>query len=150
MSRIDFASMLAVIGGLAVIGMALGWMDVSAHQPAPTEAPTGEPPAKAELAPNEFLIRVESADVRVAESFPVQVYLEVRGMIGDGCTSFDRVEQSRDGNNVSVRIIGATTGGPMCTRIAKLYHDTIVLSGPFGPGSYAVDVNGLAQQFTVS
>jgi hypothetical protein len=97
----------------------------------------------------EFLIQVNSVDVQVRGSAPAQVGVAVDGTIGDGCTRLDRIEQSRAGNTVSVRIVGRHTGEPICTMIAQLYRDNVGLDGAFEAGSYTLDVNGVVREFSV-
>ena len=97
----------------------------------------------------EFLIQVNTVDVQVRESFPVQAAINVDGVIGDGCTRLDRIEQSRSGNTVSVRLIGFHTGDPICTMLAQVYRDNVGLQGTFDPGEYTVDVNGVVRSFRV-
>jgi inhibitor of cysteine peptidase len=49
---------------------------------------------------------VESIEILVLESFPVQIHVVARGYLPDGCTEIDRVEEKRDGNIFTVTITG--------------------------------------------
>ena len=127
-----FALSLALLVGL-VVAVGAAWADEAAQDPAPYEFP----------------IQVDTVEVEIRESYPVQIAVIVDGVVGDGCTRFERVEQWQEENRVFVRILGQHSGWPVCTMIALLYHDTIDLEGSFEPGEYAVEVNGLAREFRV-
>jgi hypothetical protein len=90
-----------------------------------------------------FPIQVTSVNVQLRESNPVQVALDVEGVVGNGCTRFQQVVQWREENTIVVRVLGRHTGAQVCTMIALLYHDTTLVDGPLPPGDYTVDVNGV-------
>src|SRR5688500_17243530 len=129
MPRTRPARRLAVLGGLALAAMILATGAAFASmQEEPTTEEIMQPSGR------EFLIQVNTVDVQVRESFPVQAAINVDGVIGDGCTRLDRIEQSRSGNTLSVRLIGFHTGDPICTMIAQTYRDNVGLEGTFDPG----------------
>ena len=59
------------------------------------------------------------------------------------------IRQSRDANQVTVRISRQRPVDAICTQIAKLFDSTIQLEGAFPPGSYALDVNHVRVTFDV-
>ncbi|MBP7689182.1 MAG: hypothetical protein KA765_14795 [Thermoflexales bacterium] len=95
-------------------------------------------------------IQIDQVEIRIAESFPVQVFAHVTGVIGDGCSSVLPAEQKREGNTVTVTINRQRPAEAMCTQIAKLYDENIRLSGDFPPGEYTLKVNAVTQTFTVN
>ena len=101
--------------------------------------------APAEGAP----LQVDSVEVLILESFPVQVNLLARGTVPDACTEIGEVRQERAGNAVTVTI--ATTRDPaaLCAQVLTAVEETIPLEGDFPPGEYTVPVNGVTQAFRV-
>lgn len=99
--------------------------------------------------PREGVITIETVEVTVAESFPVQVIAHVRGFLGDGCTSLGAITQERTGNTIKVTIAATHSGAEVCTMIAPMVDERISLEGEFPAGEYVVEVNGVATTFQV-
>jgi hypothetical protein len=95
-------------------------------------------------------IQIYQVEVRIAESFPVQVFAHVTGVIGDGCSSVLPVEQKREGSTITLTINRQRRTEGMCTEIAKLYDENIRLEGDFPAGAYTLKVNAVTQTFTVN
>jgi inhibitor of cysteine peptidase len=106
---------------------------------------TGVTGADLEIKP----ILVDAVDVKLLESFPVQVHARVQGVLGDGCTEIESVTQARAGGAVTVTILSKRPKDAMCTQIAKTYDETIALDGGFPPGSYTLRVNAHETTFRV-
>jgi len=75
--------------------------------PVPTPAEPTEPGADVVRG----LAVVESIEILVLESFPVQIHVAARGNLPDGCTTVDEVTQIREGDTFEVRV--ATTARRM-------------------------------------
>lgn len=84
---------------------------------------------------------IESVDVLVMESSPVQISLAVIGAQPDGCDFPVIVEQFRDGNTITVEIYRNVPINVMCTMMLIPYRETIILEGGFEPGSYTFRIN---------
>jgi hypothetical protein len=93
-------------------------------------------------------IQVDHVDVLVMESFPAQAAVHVQGVVGDGCSRLESVEQRREGNTVVVTILATRPREAICTQIALLYDEQIRLEGHFPPGTWRVRVNGVERTFT--
>ena len=108
----------------------------------PPDAGRGEPqdrPAPSGLA------QVDSVEVVLLESFPVQVHVLVKGNLPNGCTSIDQVRQRRDLENKTfwVEITTARPANAICTEALVPYEERIPLDALNLPaGAYTVDVNG--------
>lgn len=99
----------------------------------------------------EFLITpivIERVDVRVLETSPPQAVAHVEGVIGDGCSELNSQRQVRDGNTVTITVLGQRPPHAICTQIAKIYREDIPLEGVFPPGQYVLNVNGVARTFS--
>ena len=95
-------------------------------------------------------LTIDAVEVRIAESYPVQVFVNVTGSLGDGCTSLGAITQQRSGNTIDVTMQTNHTGAEVCTAIAQLIDENIKLEGEFPAGSYTVRVNGVERAFQVS
>ena len=94
-------------------------------------------------------IPIESVTIRIAQSFPVQVFARVQGFVGDGCSSLLPIEQSRAGNVITLEIKRQRPRDAICTQIAILFDQDIRLEGEFRTGEYTLNVNGSASSFRV-
>lgn len=104
---------------------------------APVEAPSTQVQSG-----RQSLTVIEAVEPEVTASLPATVRLRVRGYQPDGCKFPVQVEQTRDGNTVTVKIYRVKPVGVMCTMDLNPYSDTIMLDGTFDKGTYTVDVNG--------
>jgi len=94
-------------------------------------------------------LTVESVQVRIMESFPVQVSAQVKGYLRDGCESLAGTTQSRTGNTVSVTIATARETGRACIQVLAPVEENVRLDGAFAAGIYVVRVNGIEHTFRV-
>jgi hypothetical protein len=94
-------------------------------------------------------LTVESVQVRIMESFPVQVSAQVKGYLRDGCESLDGTTQVRSGNTITVTIATARAQGRSCIQSIAPVQENVRLDGPFPAGTYVVRVNGIEQTFRV-
>ncbi len=154
MARIRSARRIVGAGGLLLAAMLLA---VSAAFASMQEGETELPPPQqtdVELPipqSHEFLIQIDNVDVQVQQTPSGQgiVGVAIQGVVGDGCSRLDRIEQTREGNRINIRIVGFNTGDPVCTMISQTYQDNIPVSGALDPGSYVLDVNGTVREFRV-
>jgi inhibitor of cysteine peptidase len=94
-------------------------------------------------------LTVESVQVRIMESFPVQVSAQVKGYLRDGCETLAGTTQSRSGNTVTVTIATDREMGRACIQVLAQVEENVRLDGPFPSGTYLVRVNGIEQTFRV-
>lgn len=95
-----------------------------------------------------FDLPVDSVEVNVLESAPVQVVAVVHGTL-DPCTQLRAVEQSREGNAITVHITAKRPIGVFCIQLAVPFEERVTLQGEFPTGNYTVIVNGVKQAFSV-
>ena len=94
-------------------------------------------------------LSIDAVEVRVAESFPPQVFVQVRGTLPDGCTSLGSISQQRTGNTITITIATVHSGAEVCPMIAQVVDKTIRLDGTFTSGEYIVRVNGVERTFRI-
>ena len=93
-------------------------------------------------------LAVQRIEVQVVRETPVRVFVQVHGVVLNGCTHLGAIEQHRDAQVVTVTIATHPTA-ETCTMMARLVDETIRLDGRFTPGSYAVNVNGVVANFRI-
>jgi inhibitor of cysteine peptidase len=86
--------------------------------------------------------------VLIAESFPVQVSVEVIGYLSDGCTARHETHTSREGNTVTIKMTTKRSKDRICTKVVTDIRERISI-GTFAPGNYLVIVNGVKKKFRV-
>jgi hypothetical protein len=94
-------------------------------------------------------LSVESVEVRILESFPVQVSAQVKGYLRDGCESLAGTTQARSGNTITVTIATAREASRSCIQAIAPVEENVRLDGAFPSGTYVVRVNGIEQTFRV-
>ncbi len=95
-------------------------------------------------------IFVESLDVRVLESFPVQVHATVRGSLSDACTRVASVAQSREGATFTLDVRTMRPAGAFCTPMLTPFEETVALDVFALPaGTYTVRAGDKSATFTL-
>lgn len=85
---------------------------------------------------------ITSAEVRILESMPQQVIVDVAGYLGDGCQFPTEVVQGMMGETITLSIYRTVPLAAMCPAVIVDYVDSIILTGSFDPGvTYTVVIN---------
>ena len=84
----------------------------------------------------------------VLESFPVQVNVNARGYLPDGCTKIHEITKEKKENTFLVVIKTVRPADMFCTAAIVPFHEVILLD-VYGlkAGVYNVDVNGVKGTF---
>ncbi len=85
---------------------------------------------------------IESVEVIVLESFPMQLQLVVVGYQPDGCDLPVQVEQVVRGDTVTLQIYRDVPTDVMCPMVLNPYEETIIIDGTFEGGTITIEVNG--------
>jgi len=94
---------------------------------------------------------VDSIEVVILESFPVQVNVRARGEFPDGCTMINDISTTRDGTAFMVTITTVRQAEDVCTEALVPFEETIPLDVVDLPaGNYTVSVNGINGSFTLA
>ncbi len=130
---------------------------VSSDDPIPVEPDGGigdgaGPPKATPGSDEEFLIQeatVESIDILIMESFPLQVRVVARGSMASGCAAPLEITQAREGNTFKVTIFTQRPARAMCPQTLSPFEESIALDVAGLPaGEYTVNVNGVTDTFT--
>jgi inhibitor of cysteine peptidase len=129
---IPFLLVISLAATLAACG--------SAAQPSPI--PTPEPDAGK--------IFVDSVDILMLESFPVQVNVVVKGNLSDGCTQINDIVQEREDNTFHITLATARPADQVCTQALVPFEEVVPLDVlGLEAGTYTVDVHGVTDSFTL-
>ncbi len=94
---------------------------------------------------------VESIQVMILESFPVQVQVVSEGYLPDGCTEIDEITTEREGNTFNIKISTKSPKDAMCTQAIVPFSKTIPLEVQgLKAGNYTVNVNGVTGSFELA
>ena len=118
--------------------------------PEPSNTPTTDltPTATGEMVVGQAT--VESVEILILESFPVQVRAVVKGYNPDPCTKINEITQKRDGNTFVVTITTQRDRGQACIQVISPFEESISLDvAGLNAGTYTVTVNGVSEQFTL-
>jgi hypothetical protein len=111
--------------------------------------PTAVPEATS-VEPEMLVVRVavETVEVRLLESFPVQIELVIHGNLPDACDYELVASEEREGQMVSVTLEGQRPADVSCPAGVQPVTYTLLLGGPlplaergFVPGDYTLTVN---------
>ena len=122
-------------------------------QPVSSDQPTvqGTEPAGDAGAVEVGLAVVDSIDILIMESMPVQVSVVVRGNLPDGCTSIGQATTERDDKTLVVTLTTQRPVDAMCTQALVPYEQTVPLDVAGLPaGVYTVTVNGVSDTFELA
>lgn len=113
--------------------------------------PSSEPET---LVPGGVIVKdaaVNSIDIRILESFPVQVQIVALGDLPDGCTSVKDITQQKNGPTFFVTIKTERPSDVACTQALVPFEETITLD-VYGlkAGVYTVNVNGVEDTFELT
>jgi uncharacterized protein YraI len=107
-----------------------------------TNPPPADPTKKAD---------VQSVEIQILESYPLQVNALARGLLPDsGCTAITDVSQSRNGNVFTVVVLTKTSQRTVCAQMLTPFEQVIPLDvSSLLPGTYIVHVNGVEASFVL-
>ena len=144
MKKILLFIFLLLLGALAACG---GNEDPDANA---DSTPTLSATPSATDAPVQQEATVDSIEILILESFPVQVNVRARGDLPDGCTSIDSVETSKTGTRFDINITTLRQSGELCTEALVPFEETVSLDVlGLSAGTYDVSVNGINGSFTL-
>ena len=120
----------------------------SGNKSAPTTTTTKDPIATKNLTTSNEA-KVESIQIVITESFPVQISVVAKGHLPDNCTLINQVTEERNNNTLIVKILTTSQpAGKNCTPAAQTFEEIIPLSVVgLKAGIYAVKVNDITDTF---
>ncbi len=93
---------------------------------------------------------VESIQILLLESFPVQVNARMRGVLPDGCTTIDQITTDKSGNNFTITMTTFRPADAVCTEAVVPFDEVVALDVlGLDAGAYNVTANGVSGSFTL-
>jgi hypothetical protein len=93
---------------------------------------------------------IHEVDIRFAESFPVQVFVYIKGGLRDGCTTFKEVNTTRKDSAIEIGVLVQRPSDKACTAIYGYFEQNVALGTDFVRGeTYRVTVNDVAKAFVM-
>ncbi len=95
---------------------------------------------------------VESIDILIAESFPVQVFALLRGYLGDGCTKITGItSRGPVGRTFHIDITTHRPPEAMCTQVLMAFERNVPLDAyGLAAGTYEVIAGDARASFTLT
>lgn len=150
MKKKSVTLIIVVLSLLALLAAACAPTGMEPTAPAETPEPIEQIVPPDEPAYVEGEAGIESVEVMILESFPVQVHLLVSGYLSDGCTSLHEITQEREGNEFKVTIATLRDPEAICTMALVPFEETVVLDVEgLEAGDYAVHVNDYTTRLTL-
>lgn len=116
-----------------------------------TPVPATPSPVVTEAIPVTSVAVVESVEIQVLESFPVQIHAVLRGQLPDaGCTTIASVDQAREGNTITLTLNTTTDPLALCEPALTPFEHVVSLDVRDLPaGDYMVRVDGIEESFNL-
>ena len=94
---------------------------------------------------------VQSVDIQILESQPIQVNALIRGQMPDaGCTTIADVTQTRDGNTFNIMLTTTTDPLALCAQALTPFEQVIQLdTSDLSPAPYEMNANGVRKVFVL-
>lgn len=94
---------------------------------------------------------VETIQVIMLESFPVQVHVAVQGYLPDSCTEINEIETEKEGNSFNISVSTRRPKDTVCAQVIVPFNRTIPLDVQgLKAGNYTVNVNGVKGSFELT
>lgn len=93
---------------------------------------------------------INSVDIAIMESWPLQAQAQINGELGDGCTELGAIRSYREDDTIYVTVETVRPAEAICTQQLKMFDESVALDIEGLPaGTYTVDVNGVTETFTL-
>jgi inhibitor of cysteine peptidase len=107
----------------------------------------------AEPADGEVIIRdapIHEVNVNIAESYPPQIFVYIKGGLSDGCTTFHELTTERSGTTIDIRVTTRRPKDAVCTEVYSYFEKNVALGSDFTSGeTYTVNVNDFTTSFVM-
>ncbi|MEE9583243.1 MAG: hypothetical protein V3W01_01095 [Dehalococcoidales bacterium] len=91
---------------------------------------------------------IHEVRVIIAESFPEQIFVYIKGGLADACTTFYEVETERSGNTIDITVTTERPKDAICAQVYGYFEKNVALGSQFTRGTtYTVNVNDMTTSF---
>jgi len=93
---------------------------------------------------------IHEVNISIAESYPPQVLVYIKGGLADSCTSFHELTTKRKGNIITIEITTERPKKQPCAQVYGYFEKNVNLGSDFTSGeSYTIIVNDETFDFTM-
>lgn len=122
---------------LSIIALVLAAMIVAA-----VGCQWGQPELEIKQAP------IHEVQVNIAESYPEQIFVYIKGGLADSCTTFHDLETECIDNTINIEVTTECPRDAVCAQVYGYFEKNVALGSDFIRGeTYIVDVNGVIRTF---
>ena len=94
---------------------------------------------------------VETIQVLILESFPVQVKVVAQGYLPDSCTEINEIKTEKEENSFNINITTRRPKDAVCAQAIVPFNETISLDvRGLKAGNYSINVNGVKGSFELA
>lgn len=96
------------------------------------------------------LAPIHEVKVNIAESYPPQVFVYIKGGLNDACTTFHQLTVERSGNTIYIEVATQRPKGAICAQVYGFFEQNVNLGSDFTSGeTYTVKVNDMTTSFVM-
>ena len=93
---------------------------------------------------------IHEVRVNIAESYPPQVFVYIKGGLADSCTTFHELKTERSGNTVNIEVTTKRPRDAICAQVYGFFEKNVNLGTDFTSGeTYVVNVNDETTSFVM-
>ncbi len=94
------------------------------------------------------LAPIHDIQVNIAESYPEQIFIYIKGGLRDSCTTFHEIETQRSGNTIDIVVTTERPKDAVCAQVYGYFEKNVPLGSDFTSGeTYTVNVNDVTTSF---
>jgi len=110
-----------------------------------TEIASSSPPElEIRLAP------IHDVQINIAESYPPQIFVYIKGGLSDGCTTFHKLDIRRSASTIDIEVTTKRPKDAVCSEIYGFFERNVNLGSDFISGeNYTVKVNEVTTSFVM-
>ena len=133
MKRTLYLTMLTIL--------AIAVTSVGCQSPAPD---TGDQEIEIRPAP------IHEVQVNIAESYPPQIFVYIKGGLRDSCTTFHELNVARNGNTINIEVTTQRPKEAICAQVYGYFEKNAALGSDFTSGeTYTIKVNDKTTSFVM-
>jgi len=93
---------------------------------------------------------IHEVQINIAESYPPQVFIFIKGGLADGCTIFHELTTERTGNTINIKVTTQRPKEAICAQVYGYFEKNVALGSDFNSGeTYIVNVNDKTKSFVM-
>ncbi len=93
---------------------------------------------------------IHEVRVNIAESYPPQVFVYIKGGLADSCTTFHELTTERSGNSVDITVTTQRPKDAVCAQVYSFFEENVPLGSDFTSGeTYTLNVNDETTSFVM-